>query len=211
MLATFIALGGTAYAASALPSNSVGTSQIKRDAVTLAKINPRARASLRAPKRPTGKAGGDLAGRYPNPRIKVGAITAKKLAALPPETPVTYNNHVFTPSSGEAWRNLGAPYEGAAYYRDEEGVVHLSGVSQSIQYNLAVPPPAQNLCANGGNGLTMFVLPAGDRPAGREIFAVDSNNSHGRVDVEPDGEVVCVFGAGDQYVSLNGISFRPGG
>jgi hypothetical protein len=43
MLATFIALGGTAYAAAALPPNSVGTRQLQRGAVTLEKINRSAR------------------------------------------------------------------------------------------------------------------------------------------------------------------------
>jgi len=38
LLALFIALGGTTYAATALPSNSVGTKQLKKNAVTAAKI-----------------------------------------------------------------------------------------------------------------------------------------------------------------------------
>jgi hypothetical protein len=39
MLALFVALSGTAYAAS-LPRNSVGTAQLKRNAVTSAKVKP---------------------------------------------------------------------------------------------------------------------------------------------------------------------------
>ena len=38
LLALFIALGGTSYAVTALPKNSVGTQQIKKDAVTGAKV-----------------------------------------------------------------------------------------------------------------------------------------------------------------------------
>jgi hypothetical protein len=38
MLALFIALGGTTYAATALPKNSVGTKQLKKSAVTSVKI-----------------------------------------------------------------------------------------------------------------------------------------------------------------------------
>jgi hypothetical protein len=38
LLALFIALGGTTYAATALPANSVGTKQLKKNAVTAAKI-----------------------------------------------------------------------------------------------------------------------------------------------------------------------------
>jgi hypothetical protein len=40
LLALFVALSGTAYAAS-LPRNSVGTAQLKRNAVTSAKVKPR--------------------------------------------------------------------------------------------------------------------------------------------------------------------------
>lgn len=40
-LALFVALGGTGYAAVALPNNSVGTSQLKKSAVTSAKIRDR--------------------------------------------------------------------------------------------------------------------------------------------------------------------------
>ncbi len=46
-LALFIALGGVSDAAVALPAGSVGTRQLKNHAVTLAKINPHARAALR--------------------------------------------------------------------------------------------------------------------------------------------------------------------
>ena len=38
LLALFIALGGTSYAVTALPKNSVGTQQIKKDAVTGVKV-----------------------------------------------------------------------------------------------------------------------------------------------------------------------------
>ena len=38
LLALFIALGGTSYAVAALPKNSVGTQQIKKDAVTGVKV-----------------------------------------------------------------------------------------------------------------------------------------------------------------------------
>jgi hypothetical protein len=50
-VAVFIALGGISYAAIKLPANSVGTKQLRAKAVTLKKINPKARKKLR------GKAG----------------------------------------------------------------------------------------------------------------------------------------------------------
>jgi hypothetical protein len=66
LLALFIALGGTSYAALTLPKNSVGTPQIKPRAVTLSKISTSARKSLKGqtgaagrtgPVGPTGPAG----------------------------------------------------------------------------------------------------------------------------------------------------------
>src|SRR4051794_41919583 len=48
LLALFVALGGTSYAALKLPGNSVGTKQLKSRAVTLAKIDPATRKALRA-------------------------------------------------------------------------------------------------------------------------------------------------------------------
>jgi hypothetical protein len=59
LLALFLALGGGAYAAVKLPANSVGTSQIKRKAVTLTKIAPSARRALKGATGPQGPKGAD--------------------------------------------------------------------------------------------------------------------------------------------------------
>ena len=66
-LALFLALGGSSYAALKLPSGSVGTKQLKRNAVTSPKVKPgslllsdfraSARARLRGPAGPQGPAG----------------------------------------------------------------------------------------------------------------------------------------------------------
>ena len=57
LLALFIALGGTSYAALTLPKNSVGTPQIKPRAVTLSKISTSARKSLKGQTGPAGHTG----------------------------------------------------------------------------------------------------------------------------------------------------------
>lgn len=57
LLALFIALGGTSYAALTLPKNSVGTPQIKPRAVTLSKISTSARKSLKGQTGPAGPTG----------------------------------------------------------------------------------------------------------------------------------------------------------
>jgi hypothetical protein len=57
MLALFIALGGTTYAATALPKNSVGTKQLKKGAVTKAKINKKTIKQLKGNTGPAGPQG----------------------------------------------------------------------------------------------------------------------------------------------------------
>ena len=62
-LALFLALGGAAFAATQLPRNSVGTGQLKPEAVTAGKIAKKTRNQLRGatgpagPQGPTGKTG----------------------------------------------------------------------------------------------------------------------------------------------------------
>lgn len=59
-LALFLALGGAAFAASRLPRNSVGTGQLKAEAVTAGKIAKKTRSRLKGatgPQGPQGKTG----------------------------------------------------------------------------------------------------------------------------------------------------------
>jgi hypothetical protein len=56
-LALFIALGGAGYAATQLPKNSVGARQLKRAAVTPAKLSKSSKLTLRGPKGESGAIG----------------------------------------------------------------------------------------------------------------------------------------------------------
>src|ERR1700755_226048 len=67
-LALFLALGGAAYAATQLPKNSVGTNQIRKEAVTAAKIAEKARQQLQGARGPQGPQG---------PQGKTGKTGAK--------------------------------------------------------------------------------------------------------------------------------------
>lgn len=57
VIALFVALGGTSYAALRLPKNSVGTAQLKRGAVTKGKIAKKTIAALRGQRGPMGATG----------------------------------------------------------------------------------------------------------------------------------------------------------
>jgi hypothetical protein len=67
-LALFLALGGAAYAATQLPKNSVGTNQIRKEAVTAAKIAKKTRRQLQGARGPAGQQG---------PQGKTGKTGAK--------------------------------------------------------------------------------------------------------------------------------------
>jgi hypothetical protein len=56
-IAVFIALGGGAIAATQLPKNSVGAKQIKKEAVTPAKLSVASKAALTGPPGPKGEPG----------------------------------------------------------------------------------------------------------------------------------------------------------
>lgn len=89
------------------------------------------------------------------------------------------------------WVNYSDQFEQAIFTRDAVGVVHLSG-----------------LIKNGDvtRGTVIATLPEGYRPNAVHVFAVNSADAHGRIDVKPNGEIVVIKGNAN-HMSLSGISF----
>ena len=89
------------------------------------------------------------------------------------------------------WRNYGNDYNNVGYFRDSLGIVHLRG-----------------LIKGGGGNTTIFMLPEGYRPIGRELFAISrESNTVGRVDVLPTGQVWAET-VSSGWTSLDRLSFR---
>ena len=84
-IALFVALGGVSYAAFTLPRNSVGTKQLKANAVTPAKVSPKTIARFRGQTGLTGPTGPSDAyiDRVNSIDALSGVATNNQVAALP--------------------------------------------------------------------------------------------------------------------------------
>ena len=191
LLALGVALGGTSYAAIKLPKNSVGSKQIKANAVTGVKVRD---ASLFAndfapgqlPRGAVGPAGPRGAQGPKGDAATLGAPEAWK--------PLPFSI---------GWGNYGGGHVLAAYRKDQLGKVHLRG----LVAKLGAPTPVL-FDAIG-------VLPTGYRPPGSTHFAVAMGRPDlaGTAFVQSNGTVTWLSGPNtnpDDYTDLTGISFWPG-
>jgi hypothetical protein len=100
----------------------------------------------------------------------------------------------------KSWVNFGSTFGSAAYYRDQIGIVHLSGT-------VKCPTTAAQ------NGKVVFTLPAGFHPPKQYVFAIVRGAGEvGKIEVQENGALN--FGAlagvpvSEEAVNLNGIDFR---
>jgi hypothetical protein len=226
LLALFVALGGTTYAATALPNNSVGTKQLKKNAVTSPKIKNNAVNGAKIAdntikgadmlESSLGKVpsatNADHATNADNATQATTAGTAAPSGAAGGALNGSYPNPGLAPP--EAWHEIGASGEPAfqnawvnedptgevtaAFYKDPFGTVHLKG-----------------LVSTGANG-NIFVLPAGYRPSKNLVVLMWRSSGTGMVII--CGSAACAGGAaGAVYISsgtgsgdLDSITFRAG-
>jgi hypothetical protein len=95
------------------------------------------------------------------------------------------------PAFQNSWVNYGSPYPLAAFYKDNQGIVHLEGM---IKY--------------GTMNAVIFTLPADYAPTQALHFVVNSNNTFGAVNIYTFGGVSAMIGS-NVWIVLDGITFRP--
>jgi hypothetical protein len=202
VIALLVALGGTGYAAYKLPKNSVGTKQLKKNAVNSAKVKNHSLTGLDI----------NLAklGTVPAANNAAHATTADSANSIPPAEP----SHVVGASgeppflSGSANRTFpvaGASYQPVGFFKDHEGIVHLEGVADAGK--------------EGSTPGMIFILPPGYRPANSKVLAFEPAEERG---ILISGVGVNLGGidlSGGVYapeteagsIPLNGITFRAQG
>jgi len=192
LIALFVALGGTTYAATSLPANSVGTAQLRNKAVTPAKINTRGLKVKNATNATTAQ--NATYAKTAQNATALGGYPASyfALAAIEPPHVIGATNQ---PAFENGWSSaLSANDEGLSFYKDTWGVVHLQGNAANVNPSTT----------------TIFNLPTGYRPAKNLYFAVyGSGGSAAYVQVASSGDVT-VVGPAQNYVGLTNITFKQG-
>ena len=198
-LALFIAIGGaSAFAASQLGKNTVGTKQLKKNSIITAKIKNEAVTAAKVKK-------GTLTGTQINSST-LGTVptaqTAQTASALAPPEAWHEVGAPGEPAFQHGWKNDPRPeIQSVAFYRDQLGFVHLRGGA-----------------IEGGEEEGIFQLPPGYRPPkGKSLTVAAPGNFIGTDQVRVFGTWPLDSVSGEVRpfekgsASLDGITFRAEG
>jgi len=214
LVALFVSLGGTAYAALVITSNS----QVAQNTIS-------------GHKPPSGLHSNIITGSVNATDLAAGAVTpanikapeawhqvaagsgTQNLCADATKTAVFCSQFLSGTTYGP-WVNFGAGFATAGFYKDQLGIVHLKGlVTSAVRYIGSNP-----------SSVSIFRLPTGYRPTNLRVFSSEGRNDIGldvaaaRITIRPDGlvdfEQDCdpnfnECSADGEYVTLDGISYRP--
>jgi hypothetical protein len=204
-VALFVALGGSAFAATQLAKNSVGAKQLKKNAVTTAKIKKEAVTAAKVKK-------GTLTGAQINAStlgtvpVADSAKSAIVANSLPPAESWHEVGAPGEPVFQNGWEDVGPGNIPAGFYKDQLGIVHLRG---------AVKAPSSS-------EQSIFKLPPGFRPTPKKdsiftgycvVGAFCGTWFEERIDVaggdyEPPELSGTVLASPANFLSLDGITFR---
>lgn len=201
-IALVLALGGaTAFAASSLSKNSVGTKQLKKNAVTGAKVKDRSLSGADVKTSTLGKVPSavraDTAGTSQTAMRAQTADVATRAASVAEPEGEHFVGRPGEPLFAIGWGNNSPVIQQAAFYKDREGVVHLQGMVNRTQGNLA----------------TMFLLPQDYLPKEELEFPVASEVPGVTILVSPtNGEVIALNfqNQTNKAISLAGVTWRAG-
>ncbi len=218
-LALFVALGGASYAAIKVPADSVGSKQIKANAVKNAELADGSVTTAKIAANAVGPSqigdgsvtGSKIAGgAVATPNIAPSAVRSQQIGdgsvqaqdIAPPEP----WHEIGGPSGSDPcadpantavfcgvnyWNNLGGGYATAAFYKDQMGTVHLRGTITTLSWVLSQNPINP----------WIFRLPPGYRPDSARLFTTNGKTQDrevnvGRIDVSPNGLVSLIVDCG---------------